>query len=213
MSAYSELYLPDAMEALGGMLDYAVIDANMDIDEFVTLFVSTGVAEAVQAGSPCYLAGMSGVELARLVLRRAGRPADAQPRGDVLGRSDAFWTGWMLAYYQWRTGISFERFAELLPVSKLGACYHPMHELSEERVAASLDTMLADARARTPTRLGWLRGEAGLTQAELARRSGVSLRAIQQYEQRVKDIGRAQVGAVAALAHTLGCRIEDLLEW
>lgn len=212
MSAYSKLYLANAMENLGGMLDYAANDVGLDIDVFFSLFLTSGLAEAVEAGSPCYVVGVSGIELARIVLERSGMPSDVEPRNDVLVRSEAFWTGWVLAYYQWRTGISFGRFAELMPISRLLHCYHPMHELSEERAAASLDTMLADARAHVPTRLCWLRGQAGLTQAELARESGVSLRAIQQYEQRVKDINRAQVNAVIALARTLGCHVEDLLE-
>ena len=38
------------------------------------------------------------------------------------------------------------------------------------------------------------------------------LRSIQMYEQRRKDLGRAAVSTVLALARTLGCRIEDLLE-
>jgi hypothetical protein len=32
------------------------------------------------------------------------------------------------------------------------------------------------------------------------------------YEQRRKDLGKAAVSTVLALARTLGCRIEDLLE-
>ena len=35
---------------------------------------------------------------------------------------------------------------------------------------------------------------------------------IQMYEQRRKDLGKAAVSTVLALARTLGCRIEDLLE-
>lgn len=53
---------------------------------------------------------------------------------------------------------------------------------------------------------------AGLSQSGLARRSGVTLRSIQMYEQRRKDLGKAAVSTVLALARTLGCRIEDLLE-
>ena len=48
--------------------------------------------------------------------------------------------------------------------------------------------------------------------AILARRSGVSLRAIQQYEQRVKDINRAQACSLMALAREFGCSIEELME-
>ena len=71
-----------------------------------------------------------------------------------------------------------------------------------------------DARsaASLPTRLKRQRELCSLTQEELAERSGISLRSIQMYEQRRKDLGKAAVSTVLALARTLGCRIEDLLE-
>ena len=71
-----------------------------------------------------------------------------------------------------------------------------------------------DARsaASLPTRLMRQRELCSLTQEELAERSGISLRSIQMYEQRRKDLGKAAVSTVLALARTLGCRIEDLLE-
>ncbi len=42
--------------------------------------------------------------------------------------------------------------------------------------------------------------------------SGVSLRMIQQYEQGAKDINKATGTNLLALARTLGCRMEDLME-
>ena len=47
----------------------------------------------------------------------------------------------------------------------------------------------------------------------LAEKSGVSLRMIQQYEQRAKDINRASGTNLFALARTLGCNMEDLMEF
>ena len=52
----------------------------------------------------------------------------------------------------------------------------------------------------------------GCTQAELAKRSNVSLRSIQMYEQRNKDINKASAETVLSLAKVLGCTMEDLLE-
>ncbi|MCM1494747.1 MAG: helix-turn-helix domain-containing protein [Bacteroides sp.] len=52
----------------------------------------------------------------------------------------------------------------------------------------------------------------GFTQAELAKRSGVSLRSIQMYEQRNKNINKASVDAMYRLARVLGCTMEDLIE-
>lgn len=67
-------------------------------------------------------------------------------------------------------------------------------------------------RSGGPTKLQKLRKICGYSQSELATKAGVNLRTLQQYETRVKDINKASVKTVEALATVLGCRIEDLLE-
>ena len=52
----------------------------------------------------------------------------------------------------------------------------------------------------------------GLSQSKLADEAGVSLRSIQMYEQRNKDINKAQALTVVKIARALGCEVEDLLE-
>lgn len=57
-----------------------------------------------------------------------------------------------------------------------------------------------------------LRKEHGMTQAELAERSGVSIRMIQYYEQGRADINKAEALTVYRLAQALNNLMEDLLE-
>ena len=52
-----------------------------------------------------------------------------------------------------------------------------------------------------------------LTQYQLANISGVSIRMIQHYEQREKDINKASAITLHKLATALHCSIEDLLEF
>ncbi|MBP1587091.1 MAG: helix-turn-helix transcriptional regulator [Clostridia bacterium] len=52
----------------------------------------------------------------------------------------------------------------------------------------------------------------GCTQSELARLSGATLRSIQMYEQRQKDINKASANTLYGIAKVLGCAIEDLIE-
>ena len=54
--------------------------------------------------------------------------------------------------------------------------------------------------------------ERGLTQLELAARSGVNLRNIQDYEQGHKDINKACAITVYKLAQALNCKVEDIVE-
>lgn len=62
------------------------------------------------------------------------------------------------------------------------------------------------------TKLKRIRTTKGYSQKHLAELSGVSLRSIQMYEQRNKDINRAQSESLYHLAKALGCTMEDLLE-
>ena len=66
--------------------------------------------------------------------------------------------------------------------------------------------------AKKDTNLKLLRQKAELTQRELAELSEVPLRTVQQYEQRQKNINRAQAETLARIAKQLYCNIEDLLE-
>lgn len=55
------------------------------------------------------------------------------------------------------------------------------------------------------------RKKKGLSQAELARITGISLRTIQSYESGVRDINKASAQTVYLLAQALGTSIENLL--
>lgn len=62
------------------------------------------------------------------------------------------------------------------------------------------------------TNLKRIRLAAGLSQSQLAEKSGVNNRMIQHYEQGAKDINKASALTVYRLAETLGCTVGDLLE-
>lgn len=62
------------------------------------------------------------------------------------------------------------------------------------------------------TNLKIIRMTKGYSQKQLAELSGVSLRSVQMYEQRHKDINKAQSESLHRLAKVLGCTMENLLE-
>ena len=88
--------------------------------------------------------------------------------------------------------------------------YPTLHEAAEDKFVDTVNRMIR--RNDPPTQLQMLRKAIGYSQKALAEKSGVTLRMIQQYEQRAKDINKATVMNLAALAQTLGCKVEDLLE-
>lgn len=61
------------------------------------------------------------------------------------------------------------------------------------------------------TKLQKKRQEAKLSQSQLAKKSGISLRTLQHYEIGDKDIRKAAVEKVLALAEALECEIKDII--
>lgn len=57
-----------------------------------------------------------------------------------------------------------------------------------------------------------MRTRRGMTQAQLADASGISVRAVQDYEQGHKDINRAAAVTVYQIAQALRCAVEDIIE-
>ncbi|MDD5899697.1 MAG: helix-turn-helix transcriptional regulator [Lachnospiraceae bacterium] len=208
--AYDKIYLDKARTALGRMFDFAVYDLNYDIATFFELFIKSGVAAQFETGDFTLLAGMSGVELTYEVLEQSGTELPRITPNYTINRSEEYWTGWALAYYQWETSMSFAEIVQYVPIKDIIALYSPYHEMD---IRQFVDKMNALYRAAKPeTNLKLLRKNSGLSQRELAEQSGVPLRTIQQYEQRRKDINKAQAEYLVMFAKVLCCRVEDLIE-
>ena len=74
--AYSESYLNNAKDRLSSFFDYAINNCKLKPDWITALFINTGYAEQFERGNPAYVAGMSGVELARAVITKAYGPKE-----------------------------------------------------------------------------------------------------------------------------------------
>ena len=95
-------------------------------------------------------------------------------------------------------------------IQDLQNMYYTLHEADITKFADIVDDKIREHFK--DTNLKRIRSSYGCTQAELAKRSGVSLRSIQMYEQRNKDINKASVESLYRISKVLGCTIEDLLE-
>ena len=209
--AYDEQYLSDAMRNLGEAFDFARNVCRIDLDAFLSMMISTGIAVLFEQGTPKYVSGMSGAELAMGVMRKSGLEPDHILSQVEYDCSPEYWTGWIVAYFQWFTGRSFQSIREALSMREILRLYPTLHEVSEDR---AVDTLNAIIRGKAlPTRLQARRKKCNLTQRKLSEVSGVNLRAIQQYEGRSKDINKAAGATLRSLARALFCRIEDLLEY
>lgn len=211
INAYDKNYLDKARVSLGRMLDFAVYDLKYDITEFFDMFILSGIAEKFQSGDSSTIVGKSGVEIAYDVVEKMGRNArDIKPKFSA-NRSKEYWTGWAIAYYQWRTSLSFAEIVKYIPIKDIMALYSPYHEMDIRHFADKMDELYNDAKSDTNLKI--YRKRAGLSQKELAEISGIPLRTIQHYEQRQKDINHARAENLIILSKVLNCKVEDLIEY
>ncbi len=208
--AYNECYLNDAKQNLAEFFDYAVNVCRFDANLFSNLFVQSGYADKFERGNPAIVAGMSGIELAKAVIMYAYPNWIFPERIFSEERSDVYWAGWALAEYQWVTCKRFKDIFSRISFTEIISMYHVYHEMDIEHFNEDMNRKY---HAREPeTRLKTIRENRGISQAELAKLSGVKLRSIQMYEQKGNDIDKAKAGTVYKLSRVLGCTVEDLLE-
>ena len=208
--AYDKVYLDKARTVLGRMLDFAVYDLNYDIADFFQKFICSGVAARFEIGDFTVITGRSGVELAYEVLEQSGiKPKRIKPNYTA-DRSEEFWLGWALAYYQWETSMSFAEIVQYMTVKDILALYSPYHEMDIRQFVDKMNALYKAAKPETNLKL--LRQRAGLSQRMLAELSDIPIRTIQQSEQRQKNINKAQAEYLVRLAKVLCCEAGDLIE-
>ena len=208
--AYQETYLTKTQSALGDAFDYAINTCQIPGNVFVQFFIASSISKKLENGEPSYLAGKSGIEIAvEIVYEATGKLLEAEPQ-ERFERSAEYWIGWAACYYQWFSARNYSDIFAALPFEDLKNMYHTLHEadiskfvdIAEEKMHCHFNE----------TNLKHIRTIAGYSQAELAKRSGASLRSIQMYEQRNKDINKASAETLYQISKVLGCTMEDLLE-
>lgn len=207
--AYDEVFLEDAMETLGSAVEYAVWQCYMDGQTFLDLFVASGVAREFGTGNPLLISGKSGIELAREVFQRVGAKDSGVKELSYFDYPPEYWVGWILAYYQWTSGRTFESILKSLNYETILNLYGVLHEADPKKAVDTFDSILARKRE---TNLAKLRKNCGLSQSELATLSGVSIRSIQLFEQRKSNINNAQYNNLKAIAGVLKCSVDELMD-
>lgn len=210
MHAYREIYLSKAQSLLGEAFDYAINGCGISGADFVKLFASSEASRRMENGESTYITGKSGIEAVReIVLETVDKELDGEPE-KCFGRSREYWIGWAAAYYQWYSGRKYAEIFKAVDYTDFEKMYTALHEADISKLVDTVDRRMKECFAET--NLKRFRTLYGCSQSELARLSGVSLRSIQMYEQRKKDINKASVETVYRLAKALGCTVEDLTE-
>ena len=209
MYAYKDIYLADARSNLGAMFDYAINVHKMRTDDFWDIFAESGVARALSCGDPKYIAGMSGRELFVSLIHETYQKWIELSDEYSMDRTREYWAGFALAYYQWYSGKSYSAIRRCGVMLSDIVNYYFLHDAPDRKF---VDVMNARMRGKNEENmLKRMRKISGLTQKELSKESGVSLRMIQLYEQGQNDLSKAQAKVVLSLARTLGCDATELV--
>lgn len=210
MNAYDYDLMPRAQKVMGSLFDTSINFYGIKLDDFYHMFLNSPISKKIERGDPAIIEGHSGRELSYSLLENNGFQNLEKPEYYSIGRNKSYWLGWTMAYYQWYKGISFSRITDGVDIDVYWNMYDKYHEMDVLQFVDRADVLRRNAQ--TESKLKRLRGYAKLSQSQLAEKSGVPIRTIQQYEQKAKDINRANVDYVVRLSKVLNCDVDMLLE-
>ena len=210
MPAYQEMYLSRAQQVVGEVFEFGINHFNISGKLFLQMFVVSSASKRLEVGEPSYIAGKSGKDIAYEIINETYGKMIMEDKGDYITNSIEYWIGWAVAYYQWYSSRKYSEIFQVVSYEDLLRMYYTIHEADITKFVEVLNEKIKEFFLET--NLKRIRLVANITQLELSKRSGVSLRSIQMYEQRNKDINKASIETVYKLARTLGCTMEDLIE-
>ena len=210
MHAYDEAYLSGAQNVLGHAVDSAIMTLDIEPNVFGNALAVSESAKQFSEGNPRYVAGMNGCELARAVLDDVGISYPDAEDEMYMDKSQEYWAGWALAFYQWSSARPFMEILCAASLEDILRMYPVYHEMDVSRFVERLDALLKEAHPQT--RLRERRSNCGLSQSDLAAEADVPLRQIQLFEQGQRDINKTSAITLRKLSKALHCRMEDLLE-
>ena len=141
LRGYDLMYLEDVADNIGSMYDYAVYDHNLNIVEFHNLFIKSGVARLIELGDIRFITGLSGCELCIEVLNRYYKNSldHPDPKHIDFEASPEYWTGWILAQYQYFSGRTFSDINRTSSIDRILSMYNPYHEADKLKTFELLD--------------------------------------------------------------------------
>lgn len=208
--AYQEIYLSKSQQVLGDAFDYAINFCHISGDDFIKLFLVSSISKKIEEGYVNYILGKSGIDIVlEIVKETTGKVVEAKSI-ESINRSKEYWIGWAIGYYQWYSDRKFFEIFQAVSFNDLENMYYTLHEADISKFVEIINQRIKDVFPET--KLKHFRLISGCSQLELSKKSGVSLRSIQMYEQRNKDINKASVETLYRLSKVFGCSIEDLME-
>lgn len=205
--AYDEMYVEGAMLRMGDMLEYACLDCGYDPDAYWKMFLGSGLARRFEIGDVSVIAGKSGPELAYMVLQNIDHRVQYPTPAWREDRSELYWSGWVLAYFQWYTNRPYIEIWASISIRMLQKMYPTLHEAD---ISKTVDTMAGLMKPVPKNSVQTLRLVRGLTQQEVADRAHMTVSQLQRIEYGERKIENLSLKTAISLASALGVRVEEL---
>ena len=208
ITSYNKMYLSQVKKQFGIMLDYVVYGLKADLNTFWNKFINSDLCKRLEKGDISVISGKSGIEITYEILGL--KQKKIRYLGAIGYKSEEYWAGWAITYYQWARNISFEKINTFININEIVNMYHPYHEMDILQFCDRLDELYLNKYPYPNLKI--LREKIGISQSELAFYTGISVRTIQEYEQRKKDINKANFEYILLFSKVLWCKPEDLYE-
>ena len=139
MHAYDQTLRTKARTTMAWMLDYAVYIQELDLADFYHLFLDPSISKKFESGDSSTIAGKSGAELSYHVLKENGMEVSLKQPVFTMYRTQEYWLGWSLSYYQWVKNFSFKQITDVTDIDELLLMYKKYHEMDIEHFVIELD--------------------------------------------------------------------------
>jgi len=101
------MYLSQVKNQFGIMLNYVVYGLKEDLNTFWDKFISSDLCKRLEKGDITVISGKSGIEITYEIL--GFKQKKITYLGAVGYKSEEYWAGWAISYYQWSRNISFKK--------------------------------------------------------------------------------------------------------
>lgn len=145
MRGYFNCYLSDVQREMGVLFHIAFTTRHdfKEPEDFVQAFLRSKCVWGIQLRYPRWLAGSSGAEWYLDILDDEGISYTDEESWEIClyWPDDAYWCGWVIAYYQWLNGIPFKEILKPGILEQLFSRYI-LHEADISVAVKVLDMLL-----------------------------------------------------------------------
>ena len=126
---YDEMYLSDVQKNLGFFFQLLLHNMEFSPKEAQEIFLNSTIPGQIEIANPDFLCGKSGYELAMIALPQMdlSKVIEESIQEPFYPQAE-YWTGFALAFCQWKNNISFATILEHYPIEHFLQSYRLLHE-------------------------------------------------------------------------------------